>query len=213
MFDDLSVEKPGADLPLVGLPPHRLGPTAKVRRERVEVQLQAITGEYGQAIWCQHLHERVHDGMGHPTSLRCGGRCGLSARPNFQHGDDFGARVDSEPNPQRVHVPAGLGTDGNAASNWTCRRFRFWNSRSCNDVACSPARVSQVRIVNSPYPKTRTAAPTLRPSARALRTSPTRRAGVLRRYKTVPWRTLNFVWQAWHLRCEARMYSWRPCPP
>jgi ATP/maltotriose-dependent transcriptional regulator MalT len=39
-------------------------------------------------------------------------------------------------------------------------------------------------MVNSPRPKTRTAAPTLKPSARALRTSPARRAGVLRRFTT-----------------------------
>jgi hypothetical protein len=35
----------------------------------------------------------------------------LSARPDFQHADDFGTGVDGEPNPQSVSLLAGLGTE------------------------------------------------------------------------------------------------------
>jgi hypothetical protein len=41
----------------------------------------------------------MHNGMGHR----------LRARPNFEHGDDFGPSIDSEPNPQRVSLLTGLG--------------------------------------------------------------------------------------------------------
>jgi len=59
MFDDLSVEKPGADLPLVCLPSHRLGPTAKVRSERVEIQLQAIAGDICPGGRCQGSRQAI----------------------------------------------------------------------------------------------------------------------------------------------------------
>jgi hypothetical protein len=35
----------------------------------------------------------------------------LRARSNFQHGYDFGASIAGEPNPQRVSLLAGLGTE------------------------------------------------------------------------------------------------------
>jgi hypothetical protein len=33
----------------------------------------------------------------------------LGTRPDFQHGDDFGASIDGQPNPQGVGLLAGLG--------------------------------------------------------------------------------------------------------
>jgi hypothetical protein len=39
----------------------------------------------------------------------CGGFCHQSGTFSA-HGDDFGARVEGEPNPQRVSISAGFGT-------------------------------------------------------------------------------------------------------
>lgn len=99
MLAELPIEKPSVNLPLKGMPPNDLNPSAEVGGERIEVQLQAITGEYGETIPCQHFHKCMYNGMGR----------GLSARPNFEHGDNFGARVDSEPNPESVSALTGLG--------------------------------------------------------------------------------------------------------
>jgi hypothetical protein len=98
---ELSVEESYADLPVACLPTEGLNPAAEVGSECIEIQLQAIAGEYGQTIRSQYFHECVHDDMSHR----------LSARPNFQHGDDFGTSVDGEPNPQRVSSLAGLGAE------------------------------------------------------------------------------------------------------
>ena len=99
VFGELSVKEVSADLPLMGLPPDGLHPSAEVGRQRVKVQLQAVAGENGQAIWSQHFHESMHDGMGHR----------LSARPNFEYGNDFGASIDGEPDPESVSALAGPG--------------------------------------------------------------------------------------------------------
>ncbi len=89
MFDELSVKEAGADLPIVFLATHGLNPVAEMGGECIKVQLQALAGEYRQTILRQHFHEGMHDHMCHRWS----------ARPNFQHGDDFAAGVDGEPDP------------------------------------------------------------------------------------------------------------------
>jgi len=109
VFDELSVEKPGADLPVVCVPPHSLGPSAKMGREGLEVELQAIAGKYRHAIRSQHFYKRVYDRMGHPHSAALRGAGRLSARSNFEHGNYFGASIDSEPNPESVGALASLG--------------------------------------------------------------------------------------------------------
>ncbi len=101
MFDDLSVEKPGVDLPLASLLAHRLNPAAEVGCEGVKVQFQAIAGEDVGPIRCQRFHQSMHDGMGH----------GLRARPDFQDRDELRAGVDGEPHPQQSQWQAFLRTN------------------------------------------------------------------------------------------------------
>jgi hypothetical protein len=99
MFDELSVEELPVDLPVMCLPTDSLNPAAEVGSERIEVQFQAIAGEYRQTIWSQPFHEIMHDGMGHR----------LRTRSNFERGYNFGPSIDGEPNPESVGALAGLG--------------------------------------------------------------------------------------------------------
>ncbi len=99
MLGELSVEKPGVNLPRMCLPTDGLNPAAEVSGERIEIQLQASAGKYGQAIRSQYFYEGVYDRMSH----------GLSARSDFQYGDNLGAGVDREPNPECVGARTGLG--------------------------------------------------------------------------------------------------------
>jgi hypothetical protein len=43
----------------------RLKPVSKMSRQRIEVQVQAIAGEKGEAAWGQDLSKRVDEQMGH----------------------------------------------------------------------------------------------------------------------------------------------------
>lgn len=101
MFGELPIEELSTDLPVASLLPHALNPAAEVGGQRVEIQLQALTGKYGQAVRCQDFDQGMYDGMSHR----------LRARSNFQHSNDFGASIDGEPNPQRVSLLTGLGTE------------------------------------------------------------------------------------------------------
>ena len=61
-------------------------------REGIEVQVQAIAGEQGEASRGQSLSERVDEPMGH----------GLGAGAELEHGQNLGARIESQPQPEHL---------------------------------------------------------------------------------------------------------------
>jgi len=75
-------------------------PLAKVGRERIEVQIQPITGEEWDATRSQALSQGMNDAMGHV----------LSARTELEHGKNFRTGIDDQPEPQHLCMAAQPGS-------------------------------------------------------------------------------------------------------
>jgi hypothetical protein len=132
MFDKLSVEKPGVDLPVASLPPRVLNPATEVGGQRVEVQLHA----FGASL----VNMGRQSGANTFTSAcTTAWAIGCVRGPTFSPGITL-VRAPRANQTQRASMSQRVLVQ--SSSSWTCRSFRFWKSRSCSEVACRPARVS-----------------------------------------------------------------------
>jgi hypothetical protein len=76
------------------MPPEHIAPSAtqreplaKVGRQCIKVEIEAVTGEERETAGSQDLSESVDELMGH----------GLCSGTELKHGQNFGARIDGQP--------------------------------------------------------------------------------------------------------------------
>jgi hypothetical protein len=89
---DLTVDQVGQHLPFACAVTNDADPLTEVGRQRVEVQVQPITGENRQAARGKPETQVMDDGM----------RCHLGPRAKVQHRDEFGQWVERHPQPEDV---------------------------------------------------------------------------------------------------------------
>lgn len=97
-FLHLAVEQSFCHLPPEYFPPSasHLEPVSKMGRERIEVQIEPITGEKGDATRCEDVPQGVNDGM-------CRQLCTWS---HMQGRKNFRARIDGQPEPEYLPLAA-----------------------------------------------------------------------------------------------------------
>jgi hypothetical protein len=90
----LAVHQARRYLPSTCLPPSmpHLKPVSKMSRQGIEVQIEAITGEERQTVIGQEPSQGVDEQVCHV----------LCAGTQMEHGQNLGARVDGQPEPQHL---------------------------------------------------------------------------------------------------------------
>ena len=84
--------QPRRELPSPRPSPHIRNPLPKMCCERIKVQVQTVAGEHRDAAGGQPMTQGMH----------CRMYRGLSAHTQIQNWDDFGERVNGQPQPERV---------------------------------------------------------------------------------------------------------------
>src|SRR5215468_8992442 len=94
----LPVDQAHCHLPpaYVAPPPTHLSPVSKMSGERIEVLLEAITGEERETVGSQELSERMEKQV----------RRMLGAGSQVEHGHKLGARTNGQPKPEHLCTAA-----------------------------------------------------------------------------------------------------------
>jgi hypothetical protein len=98
-FLDLPIDQPGRHLPPPHLSSAACHPLPKMRRQSVEVEVQAVTREDRAAASSQPSMQLVDHSM----------RDILRPCAKLQHRDDLRERIDHHPEPERMHAAAEAG--------------------------------------------------------------------------------------------------------
>ncbi|TMD44115.1 MAG: hypothetical protein E6I90_10015 [Chloroflexi bacterium] len=93
-FFHLAIDQARRHLPLLHLPSSttHLEPLTEVSRQRIEVEVEPITGEKRQTVRDQALSQNVDDRMRHV----------LRAGTQLEHRQNLGAGIDDQPQPQNL---------------------------------------------------------------------------------------------------------------
>lgn len=100
-LDQLTIQKPGVELPLTGALAEGRHPIAEMGGERVKVELETVAGKSWQMLRCQDLDERMDNGV----------RGGLRPRTQLKNRDQLGWGVEGDPHPKMLHTLAGFGAN------------------------------------------------------------------------------------------------------
>ena len=163
-FFHLTVDQPSCHLPPEHISPSltHLEPLTKVSRERIEIEIKPVTGKERKESRGQSLSERVDEPMGDS----------LGAGAELKHGQNLGARIESQPEPEHL---TGTAQPGANFIQLQMREVQVAEGALMEEREPGlPARVSHLVIVACRKPKTRSEADGSSPSASAESTTATR---------------------------------------
>jgi len=101
-FFHLAVDQARRHLPPAHVAPSTFlfSPCPKMGRERIEGEIEPVTGKEGEATGSQELSQGMDDPLCHV----------LGAGTELKHGKNLGARVESQPEPEHLCSAAEPGT-------------------------------------------------------------------------------------------------------
>jgi hypothetical protein len=102
-FFHLTVDQTRSHLPPEDFPPSatHLAPVSEMGGQRVEVEVEPITGKERKTAWGQHLSQGVNHRVGHV----------LGAGTQLEDGQQLGAQIDDQPEPLHLTMAAQSGSE------------------------------------------------------------------------------------------------------